>query len=140
MTNKHYILLLIFTLTILHNGCTTLHSIGTTLKVIRSEKDSLFDEIKYLSTDEEKDEFYELKTQADINDFIVNFWQRRDPTPGTKLNEVKEEYLRRIKIADKRFKGISRGSQTDRGRVLILYGEPESIEYYNSGDIVNNNI
>ena len=76
-----------------------------------------------------------MKIQKDIDDFIVDFWQRRDPTPGSNLNAVKKEYFRRMEIADKRFKGISKGSQTDRGRILILYGEPETIDYYNGSDM-----
>ena len=127
--------ILIINAILLYNGCNTLHSIGTTMKIFRSEKDSLFDEIKYLATAEEEEEYDTLESEDEINNFMVNFWEKRDPSPGTKVNEIKDEYFKRKEIADKRFKGFKKGSMTDRGRVLILYGEPMTIEYYNSGNM-----
>lgn len=55
------------------------------------------------------------------------FWRRLDPTPGTPRNERQEEYLARVDAANRRFSGTG-GWNTDRGGVLIQFGEPEQVE------------
>ncbi len=133
---KHYILFILPLIISLFNiSCTTLQSIGTSIKVIKTDRDILFDDIKYIATSVEKDEFYSLESDAYIEDFMTRFWEKRDPTPNTELNEIKVEYLRRKELADKKFKGTSKGSLTDRGRVLILYGEPYLVDTYNSEEM-----
>ncbi len=56
------------------------------------------------------------------------FWKQRDPLFLTELNERLLEHYARIAYANLRFsfpeKGIE-GWQTDRGRTLIRFGEPE---------------
>jgi GWxTD domain-containing protein len=79
--------------------------------------------ISYIATDEEKEIVDSLESDTDLNDFLVKFWQRRDPTPGTDTNEFKNEHVRRFKFANTRLGGW----QTDRGRVYILQGPPEEI-------------
>jgi len=57
------------------------------------------------------------------------FWKKRDPTPGTPYNEVKEEYLERVAYANEHFSlGRWPGYKTDRGRIYILLGPPDEIE------------
>ena len=57
------------------------------------------------------------------------FWEKRDPTPGTPYNEVKEEYLERVAYANEHFSlGRWPGYKTDRGRIYILLGPPDEIE------------
>ena len=59
------------------------------------------------------------------------FWKKRDPTPDTPENELKEEFLRRVDFANRNFSepisGLE-GWQTDRGRVYIQNGPPDDIE------------
>ena len=59
------------------------------------------------------------------------FWREKDPTPGTPRNEYLEEHLRRFRYANDRFAvPLTAGWKTDRGRIYILYGEPDEIESY----------
>lgn len=59
------------------------------------------------------------------------FWRDKDPTPGTPRNEYLEEHLRRFRYANEHFGiSITPGWKTDRGRIYILYGEPDEIESY----------
>jgi GWxTD domain-containing protein len=58
----------------------------------------------------------------------AEFWKPRDPTPGTEENEFKDEFFRRMRHADREFSGAGPGWRTDRGRIYILNGEPDSIE------------
>ncbi|MCG8604119.1 GWxTD domain-containing protein [bacterium] len=58
------------------------------------------------------------------------FWKRRDPTPGTIENELKGEFLRRVRFAMQHFSSSSKdgqGWQTDRGRIYITYGAPTDL-------------
>lgn len=59
------------------------------------------------------------------------FWQKRDPNPATAENELKEEFFLRIDLANRQFAeaAVNReGWRTDRGRILIQYGQPDDIE------------
>lgn len=56
------------------------------------------------------------------------FWNPRDPTPATHKNELQAEYYRRVEVAMEEYTELSRpGFKTDRGKIYILYGEPDSI-------------
>jgi GWxTD domain-containing protein len=80
--------------------------------------------VRYIITPGEREAFLELPGAAKPA-FIEDFWKRRDPDPRTPENEFRDEYFKRINQADKLFVGEgSPGWQTDRGRVLILYGAP----------------
>lgn len=57
------------------------------------------------------------------------FWASRDPTPGTKRNEVMLEYYRRISYANETFDVPQlEGWATDRGMVYITIGLPDYVE------------
>jgi GWxTD domain-containing protein len=80
--------------------------------------------VRYIIAPGERKAFLELPASARPA-FIEDFWKRRDPDPRTPENEFKDEYFKRIDQADKLFLGEGPpGWQTDRGRVLILYGAP----------------
>lgn len=56
------------------------------------------------------------------------FWRSTDPNPATAENEAIDEYLRRVQIANDRFRdeGLP-GWLTERGEVFISLGEPTEI-------------
>ncbi|MEO0262412.1 MAG: GWxTD domain-containing protein [candidate division WOR-3 bacterium] len=57
------------------------------------------------------------------------FWSKRDPSPLTPENEFEEEFLRRFYYANESFSTLNiPGYKTARGRIYILYGEPDEIE------------
>jgi GWxTD domain-containing protein len=90
-------------------------------------------EVVYISTDVEKRAFRELRTDEERDYFMKQFWERRDPTPGTAENELKEEHYRRIDYANAHYAANVPGWQTDRGRIYIQYGPPDEIESHPSG-------
>ncbi len=56
------------------------------------------------------------------------FWKSTDPNPATAENEAIDEYLRRVQIANERFRDESMpGWITERGEVFISLGEPSEI-------------
>ncbi len=57
-----------------------------------------------------------------------SFWDKRDPTPGTIRNERMEAYYYRINAANRNYGvSITEGWRTDRGYVLVRFGEPDHI-------------
>jgi GWxTD domain-containing protein len=93
----------------------------------------LNEDVTYIITDEERAAFKRLQTDEEREQFIENFWLRRDPTPDTVENEFKEEHYRRIAYANEHFPSGIPGWKTDRGRIYIVYGPPDEIEDHSSG-------
>ena len=77
-------------------------------------------------TKTEKEVFLKLKTIQERNKFIQLFWKRHDPLPETNENEFFKEYMKRVSFADLNFGrgGLKKGSQTERGHFLLLFGPP----------------
>ncbi len=93
----------------------------------------LDEDVQYIITGEEKSAFEALTTDEERQQFIESFWLRRDPTPDSIRNEYREEHYRRIAYANERFQSGIPGWRTDRGRIYILYGEPDSKETHPTG-------
>lgn len=95
------------------------------------ELDQAYSESKYLATNQEQDQWKALHTEKAKQNFLFEFWKTRDITPETPANEFKRDYFDRVSKADKLYTNIQKkGWKTDRGRVLLLYGEPSEIERY----------
>ncbi len=106
----------------------------------------LNEEAVYIITDEERKAFKSLQTNEERNQFIKQFWARRDPSypkaaageypiiaNGNSENEFKKEHYRRIAYSNDRFGTKIPGWKTDRGRIYITYGPPDEIESHPSG-------
>ena len=93
----------------------------------------LNEDVVYIITDEEKTTFKRLATDEEREQFIEQFWLRRDPTPDTEENEFKEEHYRRIAYSNDHYASGIPGWKTDRGRIYIVYGPPDEIESHPSG-------
>ncbi len=88
----------------------------------------LNEDVAYIIADEERQAFLRLQTDDEREQFIEQFWLRRDPTPGSVENEYKEEHYRRIAYANEHFASGIPGWKTDRGRIYIQYGPPDEID------------
>src|SRR5579885_1564613 len=93
----------------------------------------LNEDVAYIITDEERAAFKRLQTDEEREQFIEQFWLRRDPTPDTIENEFKEEHYRRIAYANEHYASGIPGWKTDRGRIYITFGPPDEIESHPSG-------
>jgi GWxTD domain-containing protein len=93
----------------------------------------LNEDVVYIITDEEKQAFKRLKTDEERQQFVEQFWLRRDPTPDTEENEFKEEHYRRIAYANDHYASGIPGWKTDRGRIYIAYGPADEIDSHPSG-------
>lgn len=83
-----------------------------------------FNHVRYIITREESKIFLELPPSSRTR-FIEEFWQRRDPTPGTEENEFREAYYQRIDEANRLFRGARPGWLQDRGQFYVLFGPPD---------------
>jgi GWxTD domain-containing protein len=93
----------------------------------------LEEEVPYIITPDERATFKKLSTDDERESFIENFWDRRNPSPGSPENEFKEEYYRRIAYANERFASGIPGWKTDRGRIYIMYGPADEVDSHPSG-------
>lgn len=59
---------------------------------------------------------------------LQEYWDSRDPTPGTPANEARAEVFARMESANAAFDEPLRkpGWTTDRGRIFLRYGRPEN--------------
>jgi GWxTD domain-containing protein len=91
------------------------------------------EDVFYIITDQEKQAFKRLKTDEERQQFVEQFWLRRDPTPDTEENEYQEEHYRRIAYANDHYASGIPGWKTDRGMIYIKYGAADEIESHPSG-------
>ena len=96
-------------------------------------KNWLNEDVAYIITDRERDIFKKLQTDEEREDFIEDFWRKRDPDPDTEENEYKDEYYERISYANEHFASGIPGWKTDRGRIYIMYGPPNEKESHPAG-------
>ena len=91
------------------------------------------EDVRWIITDEERKTFDTLKTDDEREQFIEQFWLRRDPDPDTDVNEYREEYYQRIAYANEHYTSGIPGWKTDRGRIYIMFGKADQIESHPSG-------
>ncbi len=102
-------------------------------EVGKSYQTWLDQDVRYIITPEEERAFKLLGTDEERDEFIEQFWLRRDPTPDTEENEFREEHYRRIQYANEHYSAGIAGWRTDRGRMYIVWGPPDEIESHASG-------
>ena len=91
------------------------------------------DNVAPILTEAERNAWKKLQTDEEREKFIEDFWHSRDPDPDTEENEFKEEYFERVAYANEHFSSGKPGRLTDRGRVYIKFGRPDSIESHPAG-------
>jgi len=86
----------------------------------------LKEEVKLLITPEEESAFKKLSGDEEKDKFIELFWTKRDPSPGSKENEFKDEWYKRLDYVTKTYSSgsVSKGWHTDMGRVYMIFGPP----------------
>jgi len=110
------------------------------IELSKTYKKWLDEDVRWIITGEEMQAFKQLSNDEERDQFIEQFWLRRDPTPDTVENEYKEEHYRRIAYANEHFAAGIPGWKTDRGRIYIVWGKPDEIESHPSGGLYNRDI
>jgi GWxTD domain-containing protein len=93
----------------------------------------LDEDVAYIITPEERTAFLKLSNDEERDQFIEQFWARRNPDPDSEENAFKDEHYRRIEYANEHFAAGVPGWKTDRGRMYIMYGPADEVESHPSG-------
>jgi GWxTD domain-containing protein len=107
-------------------------------KALRAELKGVYkkwvdEDVRWIITDQELQAFKSLSNDEERDQFIENFWLRRNPNPDSPENEYREEHYARIAYANDHFAAGKPGWRTDRGHIYIAYGKPDSIDSHPSG-------
>jgi len=103
--------------------------------------ETFLEKTSLIMLEEEIETYRHLADVASKREFIAEFWRIRDPNPDTEENEARNEFERRVAFANQWFDpfGGCRGHipphrtskpvgwNTDRGRIFIVMGLPDSI-------------
>jgi GWxTD domain-containing protein len=93
----------------------------------------LDEDVTYIISPDEKKVFKELKNDEERENFIEDFWNRRNPDRRASYNSFKEEHYRRIAYANDHYHSGIPGWKTDRGRTYIKFGKPDQLESHPTG-------
>jgi GWxTD domain-containing protein len=91
------------------------------------------EDVRWIITDQELQAFRSLSNDEERDQFIENFWLRRNPNPDSPENEFREEHYARIAYANDHFAAGKPGWKTDRGHIYIAYGKADNIDSHPSG-------
>ena len=93
--------------------------------------ESSFRQMKYILTTSERKNA-KGKKGKDLENIFLKYWEKRDPTPETSLNELMEEYYIRVNYVNEYFNmSWKEGWETDFGMIYILFGPPDEIQRSN---------
>ncbi len=95
----------------------------------------LEEDVRWIISDQERSDFKKLATDEQRNNFVLAFWNRRNPAPGKAENAFKEEHYRRLAFANQHFAQGIPGWKTDRGRFYIMYGPPDKVIHHLNSDL-----
>src|SRR6201992_4284701 len=90
-------------------------------------------DVRWIITDEEGKAFKSLTNDEERDQFIEQFWQRRNPNPDSPDNEFRDEHYARIAYANEHFAAGKPGWMLDRGHSYIASGRPDSIDSHPAG-------
>lgn len=92
--------------------------------------------LELMESEDKLDEIYD-QADGDYQKAISLFWEKYDPDPTTKFNQLMYEFYSRAEKAIREYsaKGERRsrfGILTDRAKVFIKYGKPSEVDRYYS--------
>ena len=98
-----------------------------------AEVDKELLQVKYLLTEPERQFLSQLTAPEAKRKFLQDFWARTESGSAFEPPRMRSEFLGRVSLANERYSRLMReGWRTDRGRVLIVYGQPDQIDRYPS--------
>ena len=92
-----------------------------------SNVDEALDQMRYIVTDEEYKRIKKAK-RKEREKLFYQFWKDRDPSPGTVVNELMDQYYYRVSYTNEHFTSFSPGWKTDMGMIYILFGPPDDTQ------------
>lgn len=100
---------------------------GLTLEELKQE----FHQAKYVATEDEIKIFDQISSDSGLRKFLIDFWITVEKGRLDRPEISRSVYLQRVKIANEQFTSFGKdGWRSDRGRIFILYGNPDEIERF----------
>ncbi|MBE0644641.1 MAG: GWxTD domain-containing protein [Bacteroidetes bacterium] len=93
-----------------------------------ADLEDAIDQLRYFAKSDELDYIREPQDEDERRRRFEDFWERHNPTPGSKTNAAMIEYYNRVAYSNQHFGHYLAGWKTDRGMVYILYGPPDYID------------
>jgi len=87
----------------------------------------LAEDAVYIITPEERCAFLRLNTDKERDQFIELFWYRHT-VDSISVDDFEAEHYRRIVFANEKYGGQFAGWKTNRGRIYVLFGPPDSVD------------
>jgi hypothetical protein len=121
---------------------------------VMSDADLVFDDVKYLLSDQELARYEALSSASDARQFFTTFWTRRNPYPAQRSNARIGQHYERLVYAEQYFEQFGRktfAAETmpvdfpqayflneefnDKGIIYLRHGEPKNkVTTFRSGD------
>ena len=89
--------------------------------------DEALDQMRYIVTDKEY-KLVKKSKRKEREKLFYQFWDYRDPTPGTITNELMDQYYYRVKYSNEKFAGFLPGWKSVMGMIYILFGPPDDMQ------------
>jgi GWxTD domain-containing protein len=90
---------------------------------------------RYMTTDKDRTLFGQLTSDAAQREFLATFWSEIESGQRGVRDMTRGLYLSRVKTANERFRAMGKtGAQSDRGRIHVLYGEPDEVQRFPSSE------
>jgi GWxTD domain-containing protein len=94
-----------------------------------------FREAQYLAVDKDIKLFKNITSADGRREYLATFWGEIESGQRGVRDMTRALYLSRIKTANERFRAMGKlGWRSDRGRVHILFGEPDEIQRFPSSE------
>ncbi|TKJ40245.1 hypothetical protein CEE37_07930 [candidate division LCP-89 bacterium B3_LCP] len=95
-----------------------------------AELDEAVAELKYLMSESEIRIAKKLNSEGK-REFLIEFWKARDTNPNTRVNEYRMLFNKRKEHVNLKYSMFGRpGWKSDQGRVYLIYGKPDHIEFH----------
>jgi len=80
-------------------------------------------DVEPILSEQERDAFLRLDTDAQREVFVEDFWRRRDLAAGTTNHAARADYQERLEFVKESFEGV----MSDRGRIYLVQGAPAAL-------------
>ncbi len=94
-----------------------------------SNLDEALQQMRYILNSKERTEIKNVSSKK-REELFKKLWKGRDPTPATAVNELMNEYYKRVAYANIHFDSYIEGWETDMGMIYIIFGPPDEIERF----------
>ncbi|MCU0286647.1 MAG: GWxTD domain-containing protein [Acidobacteria bacterium] len=133
MGKKIYVIPIIMTIYLAIGFITNVSCAKRYMGIGAQGEDEFLENTRFIMLKDEIQVYKHLPDQEAREAFIKEFWDKRDPNPATPENEAKIEFDQRIEFINRWFNettGRGRGVNSDRGKIFLYLGPPDSRNIY----------